>query len=174
MSRIAGSSTEIAIRDFRRRWVPFLSTTVAILLSLFPVVMHSPLIPDFGFLVILAWRLLRAEIWPAQIGLAFGLTADLVSGHPLGQSMLLWTVTFLALDYFDYRLGFRDFWMDWLLAAAALLFHGFGIWYIALLMGSETRFTVMLPQLALSILVFPLAARLVLGLDRWRLGGAGR
>lgn len=174
MSRIAGSSTEVAIRDFRRRWVPFLSTVIAILFSLFPVVMHSPLLPDFGFLIILAWRLLRPEIWPAQIGLAFGLFADLVSGHPLGQAMLLWTVTFLALDFVDSRLGFRDFLMDWLLAAAALLFHGFGSWYIALLMGAETTFTVMLPQLALSILVYPLAAWLVATLDRWRLGGAAR
>lgn len=174
MSKIAGSSTEVAIRDFRRRWVPFLSSVAAILLSLFPLVMPSPVIPDFGFLLILAWRLLRPEIWPAQLALVFGLFADLVSGHPLGQSMLLWTIVFLALDYADYRLGFRDFWMDWLLASAALLFHSFGVWYIALLMGSETLFTVMLPQLALSILGFPLAARLVVGLDRWRLGGAMR
>ena len=73
MSRIVGSSTEVAIRDFRRRWVPFLSTGAAILLSLFPLVMYSPLLPDFGFLVILAWRLLRPEIWPAQFALGFGL-----------------------------------------------------------------------------------------------------
>lgn len=174
MSRIAGSSTEVAFRDFQRRWVPFLSTGAAILLSLLPLVMHSPLLPDFGFLFILAWRLLRPEIWPAQLALAFGLFADLISGHPLGQAMLLWTVTFLALDLFDYRLGFRDFWMDWLLAAGALAFHGFGVWYIALLMGSESHFAVMLPQLALSVLMYPLAAWLVLALDRRRLGGAVR
>jgi len=174
MSRIAGSSAEVAIRDFRRRYVPFLSTLAAILLSLFPIVMASPLIPNVGFLALITWRLLRPEIWPAQAALGFGLFADLVSGHPLGQSMLLWTIVFLAFDYVDSRLGFRDYWMDWLLAAAALLFHGFGVWYIALLMGSDTAFPVMIPQLGLSILAYPVAARLVLGLDRWRLGGAGR
>lgn len=174
MSRIAGSSTEVAIRDFRRRYVPFLSTGVAILLSLFPIVMPSPLIPNLGFLLLITWRLLRPEIWPAQMALAFGLFADLVSGHPLGQSMLLWTIVFLAFDYVDSRLGFRDYWMDWLLAAAAILFHAFGMWYIALLMGSETGFMVMTPQIVLSILAYPVATWLVVGLDRWRLGGLAR
>lgn len=174
MSRIAGSSTEVAIRDFRRRYVPLLSTTAAILLSLFPLVMASPLIPDLGFLVLITWRLLRPEIWPAQAALGFGLLADLVSGQPLGQAMLLWTVSFLILDYIDSRLGFRDYWMDWLIAAALLLFHAFGVWYIALLMGSDTLFTIMLPQILLSVLAYPVAARLILGLDRWRLGRAAR
>ena len=169
MSRIAGSSTEVAIRDFRFRYVPTLSTLAAILLSLLPFVIASPLIPNLGFLMLITWRLLRPEIWAAQAALGFGLFADLVGGHPIGQSMLLWTITFLAFDYVDSRLGFRDYMMDWLLAAAALLFHGAGIWYIALLMGSETRFTVMIPQIGLSILAYPIAARLVLALDRWRL-----
>jgi rod shape-determining protein MreD len=174
MSRIAGSGTEVAIRDLRRRFVPFLSTAAAILFALFPIVMTAPLVPDIGFLVLLTWRLLRPEIWPAQMALGLGLFADLVSGHPLGQSMLLWTVIFLAFDYIDSRLGFRDYLMDWLLAAAALAFHSFGVWYIALLIGSESAFTIMLPQLALSILAYPVAARLVLALDIWRLGGASR
>lgn len=169
MSRIAGSSTEVAIRDFRFRYVPMLSTVAAILLSLLPFVIDSPLVPDFGFLALITWRLLRPEIWPAQMALGFGLFADLVSGHPLGQSMLLWTLIFLAFDYVDSRLGFRDYWMDWLLAAAAILFHGFGSWYIALLMGSDTEFSVMLPQISLSVLAYPIVARIILGLDGWRL-----
>jgi hypothetical protein len=36
-------------------------------------------------------------------------------------------------------------------------------------MGSRIPFLVMLPQIAVSILVYPLVARLVLALDRWRL-----
>ena len=169
MSRIAGSSAEVAIRDFRFRWVPMLSTLAAILLALLPFVPASPLIPNLGFLALITWRLLRPEIWSAQAALGFGLAADLVAGNPIGQSMLLWTTAFLAFDYVDSRLGFRDYVMDWLLAAAALLFHGAGIWYIALLMGSETRFTMMIPQIGLSILAYPIAARLILALDRWRL-----
>jgi rod shape-determining protein MreD len=170
MSGIAGSGAEVAIRDFRFRYVPMLTTVAAILLALLPFVFSSPLVPDLGFLALITWRLLRPEIWPAQVALGFGLFADLVAGHPIGQSMLLWTLIFLALDFVDSRLGFRDYLMDWLLAAAAILLHGAGIWYIALLMGSDISFLVMLPQIGVSILAYPIVARVVLGLDRWRLG----
>ena len=169
MNRIAGSSTEVAIRDLRRRFVPTLSTIVAILLAVLPIVAQAPLLPDFGFLTLITWRLLRPEIWTPRDALLLGLLSDLVTGHPLGQGMLLWTATFLAIDLIDSRLGFRDYWMDWLLAAAAILFQTVGAWYIALLMHSDVRFTVMLPQIGLSILAYPVAARIVLGLDRWRL-----
>jgi len=170
MSRIAGSSREVAIREFRRQWIPLISTIAAILLALLPHVAEAPLLPNFGFLVLITWRLLRPEIWPAPVALGLGLFADLVGGQPLGQSMLLWTGTFLAFDYIDSRLGFRDYWMDWLIAATALFLHGLAVWYIALLFGSEVRFSVMLPQIALSVLAYPVAARIVLSLDRWRLG----
>ena len=169
MSRIAGSSSEVAYRELRRRFVPLLSTLAAILLAQLPIVVSSPLLPDFGFLLLITWRLLRPEIWTARMALGLGLVADLVTGDPLGQNMLLWTTTFLALDLIDSRLGFRDDWMDWLIAAAAIIFHTAGAWYIALLMGAQVRMAVMFPQIGLSVLAYPVAARIVLGLDRWRL-----
>ncbi|MFN3944982.1 MAG: rod shape-determining protein MreD [Allosphingosinicella sp.] len=170
MSRIAGSSTEVAIRDFRRRFVPLIATLIAASLSgLLPIVATVPLVPDIGFMVLIAWRLLRPELWSAQVALGLGLLNDLLSGHPLGQSMALWTLTFLAFEFVDARIGFRDYWLDWLFAAAAIIFYTFGGWYVARLMGSATPFTVMVPQILLSILTFPVVARLVLALDRWRL-----
>jgi rod shape-determining protein MreD len=170
MSRIAGSDAELAVFDFRRRYVPLLSTIAAILLALLPIVATSPLLPDFGFLMLITWRLLRPEIWTPRMALGLGLIADLVVGHPLGQSMLLWTSLFLVFDLIDSRLGFRDYMMDWLIAAGAIFFHSVGAWYIALIMGSDISFAIMAPQIVLTILAYPLAARLVLSLDRWRLG----
>lgn len=171
MSRfIAGSSTDVAIREFRRQWVPMLTTIAAILLSLLPIVVAtSPLVPDLGFLMLLTWRLLRPEIWKPYHALGLGLLSDLVSGNPLGQAMLLWTAIFLALEIIDARLGFRDYLMDWLIAAAAIILQSLGAWYIALLMGSEIRFAVLGPQIAVGVIAYPVAARLVLALDRWRL-----
>ena len=169
MARIAGSSAEVAVREFRRRFVPLISTLLAILLGLLPIVSQTPLLPDLGFLVLITWRLLRPEIWTPRAALLLGLLSDLVTGHPLGQSMLLWTATFLALDLIDARLGFRDYWMDWLIAAAMLMFEIVGGWYIALLMGANIRFAVMLPQMGLTILAYPVAAQIIVALDRWRL-----
>lgn len=169
MSRIAGSSAEVAYRDYRRRFVPVASTLLASALVLLPIVATAPLVPDLGFLVLIAWRLLRPEIWSAQAALGLGLFDDLVAGHALGQSMALWTIAFLILDFVDSRLGFRDYWLDWLLAGAAIIFHTAGTWYVASAMGSDIEFTVMIPQILVSILAYPLVARAVLALDRWRL-----
>ena len=170
MSRIAGSETEVVIGDLRRRFVPLTSTVFAMLLGLLPIVTWTLWVPNLAFLTLLTWRLVRPEIWQAQAALAFGLLADLiVPGAPLGQSMLLWTVIFLGLDYADYLSGSRDYWLDWALAVAAILFHSAGVWYIALLMGAKVSILVMVPQLILSILLYPLMARIVLRLDRWRL-----
>jgi rod shape-determining protein MreD len=172
MSRIAGSDTQVAIGELRRRYVPLLSTLAAILLgALLPLVPGSLWIPNLGFLILVTWRLMRPEIWPAQAALGFGLVADIVSGAPLGQSMLLWTAVFLGFDSLDSWLGVRDYWLDWAAAAAAILFHCLGIWYIALLMGSDTQIWIMAPQIVLSVLAYPIAARIVLALDRWRLAG---
>jgi rod shape-determining protein MreD len=169
MSRIAGSSRDVAILGMRRQAVPLLSTLAATLLDALPIVVNAPLIPDFAFLVLVAWRLLRPELWLAQIALPLGLFNDLIAGHPIGQSMAIWTTIFLLFDLIDSRVGWRDYWLDWLLAALAILLHGFGGWYVARLMGSDVRFAILLPQYGLSVLAYPLVARLVVGLDRWRL-----
>ena len=169
MSRIAGSSRDVALLGFRRQAVPVLSTLAAALIDLLPVVATRPLVPDFAFLVLLAWRLLRPEMWQAHVALPLGLFNDLVAGHPIGQSMALWTLTFLALDLVDSRVGWRDYLLDWLFAGLAIVFNLVAGWYIARLMGARMEFEVLLPQLALSIFAYPLVARLVIGLDRWRL-----
>jgi len=171
MSRIAGSPQAVRFREWKRRWVPVVSTVLAILFGLFPLIVTSPLIPDIGFLVLLTWRLLRPEIWMPTMALGLGLVDDLVSGHPIGQSVALWTTTFLLLDLLDARIDYKDFWFDWLYAAFAILFHTAGAWYIGVLMGSHSPFSQLLPQIAFTILAYPMMARLVLRLDRWRLAG---
>jgi rod shape-determining protein MreD len=169
MSRIAGSNRDVALLGFRRQWVPVISTLAASALALAPFVANWPIVPDFAFLVLLAWRLLRPEMWQPYSALPLGLFNDLAAGLPVGQSMALWTATFLLMDIVDSRVGWRDYWMDWLFAAAAILLYSAGGWYIARLMGATAPYTVLLPQLALSVFAYPLVARLVVGLDRWRL-----
>lgn len=169
MSRIAGSGRDVAWWSLRRQAVPVASTLAASLLDLMPIVATVPLVPDFAYLVLVAWRLLRPEMWLAQVALPLGLFNDLVAGHPLGQSMALWTLTFLAFDLIDSRVGWRDYWMDWLFACAAILFSTFGGWWIARAMGSQAPFAILWPQILLATFSYPLVARLVLALDRWRL-----
>jgi rod shape-determining protein MreD len=169
MSRIALSSRDVAMKNVRRRYVPVGSTLVAALLVLLPIVADRPIVPDFAFIVLIAWRLLRPELWPATMALPLGFFNDLVAGHPLGQSMALWTAMFLLLEFIDSRAMYRDYWMDWMIAALLILLHSAGAWLIARWMGSRTHFGVLWPQIGLSVLAYPVVARLVVALDRWRL-----
>ena len=169
MSRIALTNRDMAMKRVRRRYVPVASTVAAIMIVLLPVIVTAPLIPDFGFLFLISWRLLRPEMWTARTALPLGFLSDLVSGHPLGLSMALWTLTFLILDFIESRAMFRDYWLDWLLASMLILFYTGGSWFAAKLMGSEADFAVLWPQIALSVLFYPVVARIVVALDRWRL-----
>ncbi|MBA3676428.1 MAG: rod shape-determining protein MreD [Sphingosinicella sp.] len=169
MSRIAFNSAAVRRKHLRREYVPVVSTILACLLSLLPIIVSSPVIPDFGFLMLIAWRLLRPEMWAPALALPLGLFNDLVGGHPIGQSMAIWTSLFIIFDIMDSRVLFRDYWMDWLIAAFAITGYVFADWFIGTLMGNSAGFPVMLPQLGASILAFPIVARFVLALDRWRL-----
>ena len=169
MKRIASSRRDVALAQARHRCVPVISTVLAILIAAMPIVVSSPIIPDFAFLFLISWRLLRPEMWSAHIALPLGFLNDLVDGHPIGQSMALWTFTFLAFDILDSRIHWRDYWMDWLFAALAITAYVFGGWLIARMMGDAATIGVILPQLALSIFFYPVVARIVLALDRWRL-----
>jgi rod shape-determining protein MreD len=169
MSRIALTTGDVRRKDFRRRYVPILSTIAACLLALLPVIVSSPVVPDFAFLVLISWRLLRPELWTVTTALPLGLFNDLVAGHPLGQSVALWTITFLVFDLIESRIVYKDYWMDWIFASVMILGYTFGDWYIGRLMGSQMDFGILLPQLIASILAYPVVARFILALDRWRL-----
>lgn len=169
MSRIAASRTGAAFKSARVRYIPIVSTLAASLLAALPIVAGAPLVPDIAFLVLIAWRLLRPELWAAYVALPLGLFNDLVAGHPLGQSMAVWTIVFLAFDLVETRLVWRDYLMDWGFATLAIIFHTLAGWYVARMMGSAAHFSILLPQIGLAILAFPLVARIVLALDRWRL-----
>lgn len=169
MSRIALTSRDMRMKQAQRRYVPLLSVVVACMLSLLPIVMSTPVIPEVAFLTLIAWRLLRPELWSARTALPLGALNDLIAGHPFGQSIALWSIAFLALDLVDSRTLYRDFLMDWLLASALIIFYTFGDWYIGHLMGNTANFSIMLPQAAVAVLVYPIVARIVTALDRWRL-----
>lgn len=169
MSRIALTHGDVRRKDFRRQYVPLLSTIAACLISILPIVTSAPLVPDFAFMTLIAWRLLRPEMWSTTTALGLGLFNDLVTAHPLGQSMALWGLTFLIMDAVDSRVVWRDYWMDWLFASLFILGYHYGDWLIGRWLGSSAEFGVLWPQIGASVLIYPVVARIILVLDRWRL-----
>jgi rod shape-determining protein MreD len=153
----------------RVRVVPVISTIIGSLMTLIPLVAAFPGLPPFGFLMLLAWRLLRPELWPVWIGLPLGLIDDILSGQPLGTATSLWTLTLLLLDLMDSYMIWRDYWIDWIVAAMAIIVYIAAGYWFAGLNGSTAPLAMLLPQMLLSILCFPALVRICVRLDRWRL-----
>jgi rod shape-determining protein MreD len=170
MSRAHSSSAPpIRALETRARIVPIASTLAASATVLIPSVALSPAWPPLGFLFLLGWRMLRPELWAAWVGLPLGLADDLLSGQTLGTGMVTWTISLLVVDLVEVRLLWRDYWQEWLLAAIAIAFTILAGWAIADWTGGNAPVTLLLPQIATSILFFPFIGRLCALLDRWRL-----
>jgi rod shape-determining protein MreD len=151
-------------------YVPAISVLAASLVAVLPVMSPSGWYPDLAFLALIAWRLLRPDPWPAWWAAPLGLVNDIVTGYPIGYSVALWAATMIALDLVERRTMWRDYWVEWALAALLILgaetFH----WWIATLGGADVPFRSVLPSLLISVLCFPAVAWVVSRIDRWRLG----
>lgn len=153
----------------RMRIVPAASVMVGSMITTFPMIEGQPLLPPFGFLIFLAWRLMRPGIWPQWAGLPLGLFDDAFSGQPFGSSGLLWSLAMLTLEIIDSRAHWRDHIQDWIIAALLIIFILLGGWWTAGLAHYRPGLIVLLPQIMLSVLIFPLMVRLCARLDKWRL-----
>jgi len=150
--------------------IPAASVVAASALALLPVIAVRGGWPDFGFLMLIAWRLLRADAWPAWWAAPLGFVNDLLTGMPIGLSVSLWTAMMLVMDLVDRRTQWRDYWIEWALAAVLILAAESAEWKVAQWSGAPVPFILMLPSIIISILAFPLFAFIASRLDRWRLG----
>ena len=153
----------------RARIVPVVSTLAGSLVQALPLVATAPVMPPLGLLMLIGWRLLRPELWLAWVALPLGAFDDLVSGQPLGSAATLWTASFLVLDMIDDRLIWRDYWIEWAVAAAIIGFCMAGAWAAAAFTAGTAAFDTIVPQMLVTILCFPAVVRLCAVLDRWRL-----
>jgi rod shape-determining protein MreD len=150
-------------------YVPALSVLGASLLSTLPIMSPSGWYPDLAFLVLIAWRLLRPDPWPAWWAAPLGFANDIIAGYPIGLSVALWPAAMIFLDLLERRTMWRDYWIEWALAALLILAAEAFHWWIAALGGAALPFRVILPPVLIAILCFPAVAWLVTRLDRWRL-----
>ena len=149
--------------------VPIVTVMLGSMITALPFFPGVALLPPMGYMMMLAWRLMRPGIWPVWIGLPLGLFDDLWSGQPFGSAALIWSLTMLAIELVDARAVWRDHLQDWFLAAIALTFALFAGLGINGLVYRAPEANVIVPQILLSILLFPLVIRLCARFDRWRL-----
>jgi rod shape-determining protein MreD len=151
-------------------YVPALSIIAASLLNALPIVSKTGWYPDFAFLMLISWRLLRADPFPGWWAAPLGLVNDLFTGFPIGFSITLWSAAMFLMELADRRTQWRDYWVEWILAAVLIALHQLFSWKVADWSGAAVPIAAMAPALIISILVFPLTAWLAGQLDQWRLG----
>lgn len=149
--------------------VPWLSIMLGSAIAVLPLSATIPIMPPLGFLLLLGWRLLRPGLLPLWCALPLGAFDDLFSGQPFGSAILLWSLAMIAIEIFESRFPWRGFWQDWFTAGIAALGY-----LTAALVFSGTSPSIhhvfaSLPQLMLSIILYPIIARMVAALDRLRL-----
>ena len=168
LGRSSGSLTRGPIPGWQ--WVPGASVVAGILFSLLPMTSSHGWWPDFGLLMLLAWRLMRADPWPAWSAAVLGFIDDVVRGSPIGFAMALWTAIMLAMDIVDRRTMWRDYWIEWLVAALFISLAELAEWKVAGWAGASVRFAAVWPSALVAALCFPIAGFIAGALDRWRLG----
>jgi rod shape-determining protein MreD len=149
--------------------IPITSVILASIVTTLPIFSAGPLLPPFGLLMFLSWRLMRPGLLPIWSGVPFGLMDDLFSGQPFGSAGLLWSIAMLIVEIIDSRAIWRDYMQDWLIAASLITAALLGGWWIAGLAHSVSEPMVLFPQILLSILLYPLVVRICARLDSWRL-----
>ncbi|MHA6719254.1 rod shape-determining protein MreD [Sphingomonas sp. RS6] len=151
----------------RAAWLAPVSIMLGSLVTIIPVIATIPVLPPFGLLMLLGWRLRRPDALKVWAAIPLGFFDDLLGGQPLGSAMLLWTTCMLVTDVLETRLVWRDFWQDWLIASGAIGFSLIGGRLLASPISADVD-TAMLFQIAATIMLFPLASRLCAALDRDR------
>ncbi|MDE0880483.1 MAG: rod shape-determining protein MreD [Sphingomonas bacterium] len=172
MSRVEPNTIDFspfapALPPGRARVIPWVTVMAGSLVTIIPVIASLPLLPPVGLIMLLTWRLLARFSLRPWAGAPLGLFDDIVSGQPIGSSMLLWSIVMIGIDLFEQRLILRDFWQDWLLFAAGIIFSVTAGRIIAIPLGAHVD-TMLLAQIVMAILLFPLTARLVAWIDRKR------
>lgn len=148
---------------------PWIVVMLGSLSPTWPIIASAPVVPPLGFMLLLAWRQLHPGAFPVWAGLPLGLFDDLFSGQPLGSAVLLWSLAMIVLEAVEARIPWRGFLQEWVAAAGLIALYLLFALVLAGLASRPIPLAVLAPQLILSVLAYPLAARLVAAADRLRL-----
>lgn len=149
--------------------LPWFSIVVASILPIFPIAAGLPIVPPLGLLMLLCWRLVRPGLLPVWAGMPLGLVDDLYSGQPFGFAIFTWSLAMIAIELIETRLPWRAFWQDWFTAGLLILAYLLAGWLLSGGQPTPEALVALIPQLVITITLFPVAARLVAMLDRLRL-----
>ncbi|MEL7197076.1 MAG: rod shape-determining protein MreD [Pseudomonadota bacterium] len=159
---------------WRALTVPYVSIMLASFIPAVFLASVMPIFPPLGFVMLVAWRVMRPGLLPMWVGVPLGAFDDLFSGQPFGSAILLWSITMIVLEAMEGRFPWRGFWQDWFAASLAII--SYVLFAIVVSGATTTPFHVFaaVPQIIFSVLFYPVLARMVAQLDRFRLARTRR
>ena len=169
-----GSRINRTRSPIREYCTPYASIMVASLLPVLFLAGVMPLMPPLGFLFLIGWRIMRPGVLPLWVGLPLGAFDDLFSGQPFGSGILLWSLTMIALEALESRFPWRGFWQDWFTASLVSTVYILVAMVVSGATISLPLLFAVLPQIFLSILIYPIISRIVAALDQFRLSRSRR
>ena len=149
--------------------LPLVVVALGSLSPTWPVIASAPVLPPLGFVMLIAWQQLRPGLFPVWIGFPLGAFDDLFSGQPFGSAIVLWSAAMIGIDAAETRFPWRGFGQDWVVASVLIAVYLVAMAAFASSSAAIVAPLTLLPQLGVSILSYPLVARLVGLCDRLRL-----
>ena len=154
--------------------VPYITIMLASMLPFLVLADVMPVLPPLGYLMFLGWRIMRPGLLPIWVGVPLGAFDDLFSGQPFGSAIVLWSVTMIVIELIESRFPWRGFIQDWFTASLG----AFAYILLAMTVSGSSLTPAMIasavPQMALAILLYPILAKVISRIDRFRLARARR
>lgn len=164
-----GSRINRTQSPWRALAVPYASIAFASFAPTLLLADLMPLVPPLGFMMLLGWRIMRPGLLPVWVGAPLGAFDDLLSGQPFGSAILMWSLAMIGLEMLEARFPWRGFWQDWFTAALAIVIYLLATAAVSGATLATPLLMAMVPQALLATLLYPFIARVVAGLDRFRL-----
>lgn len=149
--------------------IPYLSILLGSMIPAFALAGSMPFLPPLGFLLFFGWRIIRPGLLPMWVGLPLGAFDDLFSGQPFGSGILLWSIAMITIEFIEARWPWRGFWQDWVTYATATTLYLFLALIVSGTFVNLHHLVAIAPQVLLSVLLYPMIARMVATLDKLRL-----
>ena len=169
-----GQKINRVVSPWRARTVHYASIMLGSLLPVFVMSDIMPVMPPIGYIIFVAWRIMRPGLMPLWIGVPLGAFDDLFSGQPFGSAILLWSLSMIVLEIIEARFPWRGFWQDWFTASVAIVLYICAAMVVSGASLSAPLAIVSLPQMLTAVLIYPFFARTIGWLDRFRLSRARR
>lgn len=159
---------------WRAQTIPYISIVMGSLLPFILLADVMPILPPLGFMMLIGWRIMRPGFLPLWVGVPLGAFDDLFSGQPFGSAILLWSIAMIVLELVETRFPWRGFWQDWFTAGLALVIYILAAMAVSGATITSHMFLATIPQIVLTVLLYPLFARIIAWLDLFRLARARR